>query len=907
MSSKKAVYKKTIINNSKKPQKENPPSFSDILSIPSNPEDIFTLLSPIGHGAFGTVYKAIHNTTRQTYAIKIIQYFKEEQNLISNINHMENINFCYKTVQEETSLMRLVNSSNYIVKYYGSYFSRQTNTLWLILEYCASGSVIDLMLAMDRTYTETEIATIVKMILEGLILIHSKNLIHRDVKGANILLSEEGFAKIGDFGVGVKLNKDLEIFRKSKKGSPYWMSPQVVLNQGYSTGTDIWSLGITCLELINGEPPNSCLKPVEVMEKIGTCKINFVELFGEKNNFSEDFKDFVKKCLVIEEQKRAKAKDLIKHNFIVKKAKDHKILSDLYKNHINDLEDYRKEVEEYEIELKMKKKKEREQQLLFQKQKEIQNMSIKYDSEEKKEDINIIKSNDEELFYNKSLNSLFLNDNDNTDGKNNENEDQNENMERESSQTNNNSIKYIDDINGLPKSKIILCSPNGNIFEENNANNNKENKERYANTYSNNLYKKCENEQISDMVNQSSNLLRHNNLDKESINIKEYILESNISKNYNKTANNIIIDNDNKNTNSKKKNLKCAIINFNKPMNTRQKNINSGMNKTMDNKRINSFEEMNKQLLLSSSNNSQLNIYKENDKNKINKRKSVNLINNIKSLSILTNKEIIQNKENLHMNDDTNIFEDENEILYKPVMTEDNINKNKNTAFNKYINNHKQLKQKDNNKNMLNKTAGDTNTFDNSNSFLNINNINNNHSFLNSNSYLEKNNSKKNYSPNLININNYSNNNVIFEIPVNNKCIRSFGEINENNYSNSNINISNNIEEIEIKNINCNKREKASSFCINLKNNEEDINDSDDDGIIHNANNFDSKDNFKEIIDNKENNDKNRGSNNTNKKLNKSIINTHSIHSYSVIDSIEFFPSIHKNNIFSHAHKKYFS
>ena len=85
--------------------------------------------------------------------------------------------------------MHLVNSSNYIVKYHISYFSRVTNILWLILEYCASGSINDLMLAMDRTYTEIEIATIIKMVLKGLTIIHEKNLIHRDVKGENILLS----------------------------------------------------------------------------------------------------------------------------------------------------------------------------------------------------------------------------------------------------------------------------------------------------------------------------------------------------------------------------------------------------------------------------------------------------------------------------------------------------------------------------------------------------------------------------------------------------------------------------------------------------------------------------------------------------------------------------------------------
>ena len=306
------IYKKSIISNSKKILNNKLPLFSDILSIPSNPEDIFTLINPIGHGAFGSVYKAIHNKTKKVYAIKIIQYFKDEHILLSNIKHMENINFCYKTVQEETSLMRLVNSSNYIVKYYGSYFSRITNTLWLILEYCASGSVIDLMLAMDRTYTEIEIATIIKMVLKGLIIIHEKNLIHRDVKGANILLSGDGYAKIGEFGVGVQLQED---FRKSKKGSPYWMSPQVVNNEGYGIGTDIWSLGVTCLELYNGEPPHSSLKPGEVMEKIAKCEVNFEELF-ENKNMSECFKNFVKKCLVVDEKKRAMAKDLINDEFI---------------------------------------------------------------------------------------------------------------------------------------------------------------------------------------------------------------------------------------------------------------------------------------------------------------------------------------------------------------------------------------------------------------------------------------------------------------------------------------------------------------------------------------------------------------------------------------------------------------
>ena len=855
---KKKVYKKTIINNSKKNQLDNPQKFSDILSIPSNPEDIFTLISPIGHGAFGTVYKAIHNASKQMYAIKIIQYFKEENNLISNINHMENINFCYKTVQEETSLMRIVNSSDYIVKYYGSYFSRQTNTLWLILEYCASGSVIDLMLAMDRTYSEIETATIVKMILEGLILIHSKNLIHRDVKGANILLSEEGYAKIGDFGVGVKLSKELDNFRKSKKGSPYWMSPQVVLNEKYSTGADIWSLGITCLELMNGEPPNSSLKPLEVMEKIGTCNIDFRELFGEKNKYSEDFKDFVKKCLVIEEKKRGKAKELINHKFIIKKAKDNKLLSDLYKKHIEDLEDYRKEVEEYEMELRMKKKKEREQQILCQKQKEIQNMSIKYDSEENKEEMNYItknninKSNDEELFFNKSINSLLINENNNEEGK----------EESESSiLKNNNSIKYIDNISGVPKTKNNLSSPIGNIFDDDN-----DNKGRYANTFSdNNIYIKYENNLTSDIVNQSTNL-KNNNLN-------EYTLESNFKNNI---KNNEISNKfRNKTTNKKKSKIKCTIINFTKPMNSRQKNNNSvGLNKTMDYKIDNSFE-LNKKLLLSYKN--EVNI-KNKDNNQINKRKSENLINNIKSLSILSNKDLLENKENIKINNEKGILEDENEYRYKPILTEDNIIENKNTAFNKFINNHKQLKKKENN-NLINKTTDNTNTYDNSNSNFNTNNISNNLSFINNNSYICSNRNKNDK-------NKFESKK--FEKPINV----------------SKINMNNNTKELEIKGNIYNKRSENSS---SNRNNEEDINDSDDDGTINNVNNLCSKDNFKDIYENKENFDNNLNYKDIINKSKNLTISSHTIHSYSVSESNDYFQSIHQNNIFSYAHKKYFS
>ena len=312
--------------------------FYDILSVPSNPEDLFTLQYPIGHGAFGSVYKAVHNSTNKLYAIKIIDYSKDNNKDNNNI-----INYNYFAVQQETSLMRLVNQSNFIVKYYGSYFSRKSNTLWLILEYCSSGSAIDLMLSMDRTFSEVEVATIMEMVLQGLELIHSKNLIHRDIKGANILLSEDGYAKLGDFGVGAQLLT--EKFRKSKKGSPYWMSPQVASNLKYDFKTDIWSLGITCIELIDGEPPFSNLKPKNVMEKIAK-KPPTVEEIVDFNEHTYEFKSFIEHCLEIDPNKRYSAGELLKHEFITKFSKGRKYMINLIKKHEIDVEKFRFESEE---------------------------------------------------------------------------------------------------------------------------------------------------------------------------------------------------------------------------------------------------------------------------------------------------------------------------------------------------------------------------------------------------------------------------------------------------------------------------------------------------------------------------------------------------------------------------------
>ena len=167
---------------------------------------------------------------------------------------------------------------------------------------------------------------------------HKLNLIHRDIKGANILLSEDGYAKLGDFGVGIQISD--EEYRTSKKGSPYWMSPQVVLKKNYDMKTDIWSLGITCLELVEGQPPYSNLSPQEVLEKIAEKPPKAEDIINETEH-TRNFINFVNLCLEIDPKKRPSADILIKHPFIKELAKGEEYLKNLIKSNIDKVENWR--------------------------------------------------------------------------------------------------------------------------------------------------------------------------------------------------------------------------------------------------------------------------------------------------------------------------------------------------------------------------------------------------------------------------------------------------------------------------------------------------------------------------------------------------------------------------------------
>ena len=287
-----------------------------------DPETEFDLIELIGQGNYGRVYKVIHKKTGKIYSAKIayiektneIESFKKEINILSQCNNQ------------------------YIVHYYGSYI--KGHQIWIILEFCDGGSLYELIKILPRNLNEEEIASLIYMILKGLLFLHENKKIHRDVKSENILLTHEGIAKLADFGVSTQL---MHSFSKkiTKIGTPFYMSPEVIMQNKYDYKCDIWSLGITSIEMAEGEPPFSKVKGYWVLKKIITHPPKGLK---NKEKWSKEFNDFVEKCLIYEPEKRPSAKELLEHPFIIKYNRGNKLIAELINNSMDDLEFYRKKI-----------------------------------------------------------------------------------------------------------------------------------------------------------------------------------------------------------------------------------------------------------------------------------------------------------------------------------------------------------------------------------------------------------------------------------------------------------------------------------------------------------------------------------------------------------------------------------
>ncbi|XP_039269293.1 serine/threonine-protein kinase 4-like [Styela clava] len=273
-------------------------------SLTKQPDEVFDLLEKLGEGSYGCVFKAIYKEAGQVVAIKQVPVESDLQEIIKEIAIMQQCD------------------SPYVVKYFGSYF--KNTDLWIVMEYCGAGSVSDIIRLRRKTLIEEQIGTILRDTLKGLEYLHFMRKIHRDIKAGNILLNTDGNSKLADFGVAGQLT-DTMAKRNTVIGTPFWMAPEVIQEIGYDCVADVWSLGITAIEIAEGKPPYSDIHPMRAIFMIPT---NPPPTFRNPEKWSMEFIDFVSKCLVKSPEQRATATQLLQHPFI-KSAKPVAILKDM--------------------------------------------------------------------------------------------------------------------------------------------------------------------------------------------------------------------------------------------------------------------------------------------------------------------------------------------------------------------------------------------------------------------------------------------------------------------------------------------------------------------------------------------------------------------------------------------------
>ncbi|XP_040192362.1 mitogen-activated protein kinase kinase kinase kinase 4 isoform X11 [Rana temporaria] len=308
------------------------------LSSLRDPAGIFELVEVVGNGTYGQVYKGRHVKTGQLAAIKVMDVTEDEE----------------EEIKLEINMLKKYSHHRNIATYYGAFIKKSPpghdDQLWLVMEFCGAGSITDLVKnTKGNTLKEDWIAYISREILRGLAHLHAHHVIHRDIKGQNVLLTENAEVKLVDFGVSAQLDRTVGR-RNTFIGTPYWMAPEVIAcdenpDATYDYRSDLWSCGITAIEMAEGAPPLCDMHPMRALFLIPRNPPPRLK----SKKWSKKFFSFIEGCLVKNYMQRPPTDQLLKHPFIRDQPNERQVRIQL-KDHIDRTRKKRGEKDETEYE-----------------------------------------------------------------------------------------------------------------------------------------------------------------------------------------------------------------------------------------------------------------------------------------------------------------------------------------------------------------------------------------------------------------------------------------------------------------------------------------------------------------------------------------------------------------------------